>query len=94
VRIVSERKLREFAERFPNAKGALRSWATTVESSGWRNPAELKRTLGNADFVGDRTVFNVGGNKFRLITFVHYRRQIVFVKHVLTHAEYDDGGWK
>lgn len=44
--------------------------------------------------MGDLTVFNVGGNKHRLIAFVHYLRQIVYIKHILTHEEYDEGVWK
>src|SRR5258707_15722159 len=94
VRVISERRLKEFVERFPKAKGALSSWATAVELSAWNNPGELKRTFGTVDFVGDKTVFNIGGNKFRLIAYVHYRRQIVYIKQVLTHAEYDKGDWK
>jgi mRNA interferase HigB len=65
-----------------------------VKSSSWKDPADLKRTFGTVDFVRDKTVFDLGGNKFRSIAFVHYRRQIVFVKHVLSHAEYDQGDWK
>ena len=94
MRIVSERKLREFAERFPRAASPLRSWKTAVKSSSWKDPADLKRTFGTADFVHDKTVFDLGGNNFRLIAFVHYRRQIVFVKDVLPHAEYEKGDWK
>jgi mRNA interferase HigB len=86
VRIVSERKLREFAERIERAKSSLRSWKTAVKSSSWKDPAELKQTFGTADFVGDKTIFDLAGNKFRLIAFVHYGRQIVYVKHVLTHG--------
>lgn len=94
MRVISERRLKEFVERFPGAKGALSSWATAVELSAWKNPGELKRTFGTVDFVGDKTVFDIGGNKFRLIAYVHYRRQIVYIKQVLTHAEYDKGDWK
>jgi mRNA interferase HigB len=94
VRVISERRLKEFVERFPRAKGALNSWATAVELSAWKNPGELKRTFGTVDFVGDKTVFDIGGNKFRLIAYVHYRRQIVYIKQVLTHTEYDKGDWK
>ncbi|MGA2592530.1 MAG: type II toxin-antitoxin system HigB family toxin [Bryobacteraceae bacterium] len=54
-------------------------------------PGALKADFGSADFVGDLTVFNVGGNKYRLIAFVHYRRQIVYIKHILTHEKYDEG---
>ena len=93
MRIISERRLKEFVERFPRAKGALNSWATAIESFAWKNPGDLKRTFGTVDFVGDKTVFDIGGNKFRLIAYVHYRRQIVYIKCVLTHAEYDKGDW-
>ncbi len=94
MRVVSERRLKEFAGRFPEAESPLHSWAIAIESADWKNPAELKGTFGTADFVDDKTVFNIGGNKFRLIAYVHYRRRIVYVKHVLTHSEYDKGGWK
>ena len=94
VRLISKRQLKEFVERFPRAKGALSSWATAVETSAWKNPGDLKRTFGTVDFVGDKTVVDIGGNKFRLIAYVHYRRQIVYIKYVLTHAEYDKGVWK
>jgi mRNA interferase HigB len=91
VRIVSERKLKEFAERYEKA---LWVWATAVESSTWKNPADLRRMFGTADFIGDKTVFDIGGKKDRLIAYVHYRANIVYVKHVLTHAEYNKGDWK
>ena len=49
--------------------------------------------FGTADFVGDKTVFDIGGNKYRLIAYIHYRAKIVFIKHILTHAEYDKKTW-
>jgi mRNA interferase HigB len=94
VRIVSERRLREFVRRFPKAQYPLTNWADVVEHSAWKSPAGRRRTFASADFVSEFTVFNVGGNNFRLIAFIHYRRQIVFVKHILTHGEYDKGNWK
>jgi mRNA interferase HigB len=94
VRVVGERRLREFIQRHPKASEPLTNWVDVVEHSVWKNPAELRRTFSSADFVGQFTVFNIGGNNFRLITFVHYRRQIVFVKQILTHGEYDKGKWK
>jgi len=92
--MISERKLKEFAERFPRARSPLRNWTASVKSSSWKGPADVRRAFVAADFVGDKTVFDLGGNKFRLIAFVHYRRQIVFVKRILTHSEYDKGDWK
>ena len=91
MRIVSERKL---AKRHKDAENALRAWATAVEWATWKNPGNLKQVFGTADFVGDKTVFDVGGNKYHLIAYVHYRAKIVYVKHALTHAEYDKGDWK
>jgi mRNA interferase HigB len=64
-------------------------WADTIESSNWRNPGDLKATFASASFVGDLTVFNAGGNNYRIVAFVHYRRQIVYVKRIGTHKEYD-----
>jgi mRNA interferase HigB len=94
VRIISKRWIREFGKRFPKAAEPLKHWTNAVQAAAWNDPGALKADFGSADFVGDLTVFNVGGNKYRLIAFVHYRRQIVYIKRILTHEEYDEGGWK
>ena len=94
VRIISKRRIRDFTKRLPKAVGPLKHWANVVEAAGWQNPGELKGAFRSADFVRDLTVFNLGGNKYRLIAFVHYRRRIVYIKHILTHEEYDKGEWK
>ena len=86
---MSERRIRDFIEREPNAADALWRWADAIESAGWRNPSDLKAMFAPASFVGDLTVFNVGGNKYRIAAFVHYRKQIVFIKKIGTHQEYD-----
>jgi mRNA interferase HigB len=65
-----------------------------VRKANWKNPAELKQVYHNADFVGRRTVFNIAGNKYRLVARVNYLSQRVFVLYLLTHAEYDKGAWK
>lgn len=64
-------------------------WVDAVESADWRNPGELKAMHASASFVGDLTVFNVGGNKYRVVAFVHYRKRAVYVKRIGTHKEYD-----
>jgi mRNA interferase HigB len=94
LRIISKRQLRDFAAKYPRATDSLRHWANVVQSSAWKNPAEMKATFRAADIVETRTVFDIGGNNYRLIAFVHYRAQIVYIKDVLTHAEYDRGDWK
>ena len=80
--------------KHPRAADPLKHWVNVVESSSWKNPAEMRANFPSADLVGDRTVFDIGGNNNRLISFVHYRAQIVYIKRVLTHAEYDRGDWK
>jgi mRNA interferase HigB len=65
-----------------------------VTAAEWASFAELKRTFSHADQVGKLVVFNVGGNKVRLIAAVHFNRGKVFVRHVLSHADYDRGAWK
>ena len=94
VRILGGRKLFEFAKSFNTAKSPLRSWETAARAGSWKNPAELRRTFGSVSFVEGRTVFNIGGNNFRLIAVIDYRLQTVLVTHVLTHKDYDKGGGK
>jgi mRNA interferase HigB len=94
VRILGGRKLTEFAKVFSNAKSPLRSWETVIRSGSWKNPAELRRTFGSVSFVEGRTVFNLGGNKFRLVSVFDYGLQTALITHVLTHNDYDKGGWK
>ena len=88
------KQIRDFIELHPASAEPFRHWRNAVEQSEWRNPAELRATLGSADFFRDLTIFDIGGNKYRLIAYVHYRRQIVFIKSILTHKEYDGEKWK
>jgi len=85
---------RRDAGNHPAARNALNGWRNVVQAAGWKNPAELKRTFGTASIVGDQTVFNIGGNKYRLIARIEYGAKIVFVQYVLTHREYGKGDWK
>ncbi len=94
MRIIKRGALEEFWQKHPDAKASLESWYAVVRSANWRTPADLKRVYRNADLVGRRTVFNISGNKCRLIARVNYRVQIVFVLHLVTHSEYDKGTWK
>ena len=91
VRIVTDKRIREFIARQLSAADAMWHWADVVESAAWRNPGDLKATFASASYVGELTVFNVGGNKYRIAAFVHYRRQIVYIKRIGTHEEY--GKW-
>ena len=95
MRVISKRRIRDFAQgNLKSAAGPLFRWADVAKGSSWANPSELKEVFGSADFVGDLTVFDIGGNKYRLIAFIDYRRQIIYIKDILTHKQYDKGDWK
>jgi mRNA interferase HigB len=94
MRLRGSDKLTVFAETYADARASLENWATAVDSADWNSPAELKKTFASASFVEGKTVFNIGGNKYRLITLVNYALKTVLITHVLTHNEYDKDKWK
>ena len=94
MRIIKRGALVQFWEQHPDAKASLESWYGVVRRANWRTPAEMKMIYPRADLVGRRTVFNIAGNKYRLIARVNYQTQRVFVLYILTHADYDRGDWR
>jgi len=94
VHVITRKRLKEFSVRHPEADASLRVWYAIVSRTDFTSFAQLKRVFRSADKVGKFTVFNVGGNKFRLIAAIHYNRRKIYIRHVLTHAEYDRGKWK
>ena len=91
MRIVAKRTLREFWEKHAQAEAPLRSWLSRSLREDWRRPADIKTAFGSSvDFVADnRVIFDVAGNKYRLVVHVMYDRGRVLIKFVGTHAEYD-----
>ena len=94
MHIITRKRLMEFARTHPNARAPLNYWFVIVRKTDYASFAGLRITFPSADQVGRFTVFNVGGNKFRLIVAIHYNRQKVYIRYVLTHAEYDRGAWR
>lgn len=94
MHIVTRRKLVEFWRRHPLAEGPLRRWFKVTEQAAWQSFADVRSTFASADQYCRVVVFNIGGNKYRLVAAIHFNRQKVFVIHVLTHAEYSRGDWK
>jgi len=94
MHIISRQALREFWETHPDSESALRQWEAIVRRADWRDWADLKATYGSADKVGKYVVFNVGGNTYRLIAIVSYRKGKVYIQHLLTHKEYHRGSCK
>ncbi|MGE3682724.1 MAG: type II toxin-antitoxin system HigB family toxin [Bdellovibrionales bacterium] len=96
MRLHNKEKLDLFKRKHPTLVSAVNRWVTIVEAADWKNPSDVKRTFGvNVDFVGKQVVFDVGGNKARVVAKVVYGiLQIVNVTDVLDHKEYDKGKWK
>lgn len=80
--------LRDFAQKHPNTRSALEHWYRLIRGRNFCSIVELREIFLHADRVEGWTVFNIGGNKARLIATIHYDQQVVFIRHVLTHAEY------
>ena len=89
MRLISNKALREFARIHRNAEAPLQGWRRTVEQGRFRNFADLKRTFNSVDKVQDYFVFDIAGNRYRLIAAIHFNTQILYVRSVMTHAEYD-----
>jgi mRNA interferase HigB len=91
--VVSLKRLREFWAIHPRANVGLRAWFDQTQAAQWRNFGELRATFSSADLVGNCTVFDIGGNHYRLITRVLYSSHKVYVLRVMTHNEYDRKDW-
>lgn len=96
MRIISLKKLRLFWTDPKNAgsEKILRAWYQVVKSADWTCFADVRNTYKTADLVDNKVVFNVGGNKYRLITVIDYARHKLFIRFVLNHEDYDKGHWK
>jgi mRNA interferase HigB len=94
VHIISRKQLNEFAEKHSDAKSSLSHWYQVAKRLNFSSFAELRQTFPAADQVGKLTVFNIGGNNIRLIAAIHYNRKKIYIRSVLTHAEYNEQRWK
>ena len=94
MHIISRKRLQQFWLTHPDSKNALLRWFKIVQHTDFENFNALRLTFPSADKVADLYVFDIGGNKYRLITAIHFNRKKIYIRHVLTHQEYDKGAWK
>jgi mRNA interferase HigB len=94
MHVITRKRLNEFADKYPETKAGLAHWYSPIKNNNFSNFAELRAIFSSADQVGKLTVFDIGGNKVRLITAIHYNRKKVYIRAVLTHTEYDEDKWK
>ena len=94
MHVITRKRLNEFSEKYPETKTALAHGYEIAKKNNFDSFAHLRQFFPSADRVGKLTVFNIGGNRVRLIAAIHYNRNKIYIRAVLTHQEYDLGKWK
>lgn len=94
LHIISRKKLLEAAKKHGDLEAPLDSWYRVAKKAGWNSLEDVRRDLPSADGVEDYTVFNIKGNDYRLIALIFYEAKRLYIRDVLTHAEYDKEAWK
>jgi mRNA interferase HigB len=99
MRIISRKRLKIFAQQHPDAAEPLEKWYRVVRQARWQSLQDVRKVYPHADAVmvasgNTVTVFNISGNKYRLIAALHYNRRRIYVLRILTHAEYSKNAWK
>ena len=94
MRVIAKPALVEFWTKYPDAKNPLEIWYKLMKQGEFTSFADLRSKFGSADIVDDLIVFNIGGNKYRLIAAIHFNTGRVYIREFLTHAEYDRDEWK
>ena len=89
MRVISNKALVDFAALHQRAETPLQAWRKLIEDGSFASFAELKAVFNSVDRVGDFYVFDIAGNNFRIVAAIHFNRQMLFVRHVFTHVEYD-----
>ncbi len=90
MRIIARSTLREFWQKYPDSQQALRAWFDDASRANWKTPSDIKEIYANASIIANnRVVFNIKGNRYRLIVHVRYDIGIVFIRFIGTHQEYD-----
>jgi mRNA interferase HigB len=94
MHIVSHKAIRTFCEVHPQARSAMDYWYRVAKQATWSSFAEVKQSFNTADFVAPHVVFDIGGNKYRLVAEINFMRRVLFIRHIMTHKEYVNGTWK
>lgn len=90
MRIIALSTLKKFWRKHPDSKEPLKAWYAVTYAADWKNPAEVKKAYGNASILPDgRVVFNIAGNKYRLIAWINYPYRVLYIRFIGTHVQYD-----
>jgi mRNA interferase HigB len=94
MNVVSHKAIRTFCRKYRDAWSPLDRWYRVAKRATWVNFAEVKQAFNTADFVAPYIVFDIGGNKYRLIAEINFSRRVLFIRGIMTHKEYVKGAWK
>ncbi len=94
MHIISYKKIKDFIIKHPNSKSPLEGWYKIVKQSEFSTFQEIRNTFPSADLVKNFVIFNIGGNSFRLISYINFSSKRLFIRHIFTHAEYSKEEWK
>ena len=90
MRIISIKTMKDYWQKEPEAEGELKAWYSEAKNATWKTPADVKAKYRNASILkGGRVVFNICGNKYRLVVWINYQMAIVYIRFIGTHKEYD-----
>lgn len=94
MHLISASKLKQSVSKYPDVSKTIQAFCKAVKKAQWQNLAEVQKVYKSAEAVGNFTIFNIKGNKYRLILDIDYQEQVAYFKYFLTHAEYDKEKWK
>jgi mRNA interferase HigB len=94
LHVVSHKAIRNFCEEHPHARNAMDYWYRVAKRAIWNSFADVKQSFNSADFVAPYVVFDIGGNKYRLVAEVNFVKRVLLIRGIMTHKEYSKGTWK
>lgn len=94
MKVVHWGRAREFSKQHKQALNPLKQWRSAVQASSWKNFADVRGTFSDADWVEGKIVFNIKGNDYRLVAIAEFENETLYIRYVMTHADYDKGIWK
>lgn len=94
MHIITRKRIQEFVVKYPDSQSSFENWYRIVKETEYNAFSELKQHFRSADYVDGFVVFNISGNKYRLIAAIHFNRKKVFIRHILTPQDYDRDKWK
>ncbi len=94
MHIITQKRINDAKAAYPEAAAGLDHWYKSMRTMRFRDFAELRQSFGSVDKAGKLFIFDIGGNKLRLIAAIHFNSGKVFIRHILSHADYDRNQWK